>query len=386
MTVSAQRNRHVGNAEQGKKNRRFAQKKRMSHCPKFDSKEGLARLFYKSDTLVCYISKQHRRGLGNALEKLVPSSLVQALKKQKYHFVGRHSAVKGCKWLHESLVHDKPCYKQKFYGIKSHQCIQMTPSLFYCTQQCLFCWRAQSGDLQITWDEMKLPDWDSAEEIVEGSLNAQKAILSGYSGNSKTNWKKLAEASKPKHVAISLTGEPTLYEPLGELISAFRNKGFTTFLVSNGTRPSKLAELSQEPTQLYVSVCAPNKEVFRSVCRPQVPDAWAKLNETLGLLPSFRCPTVIRTTLVKRHNMKDADGYAELVEKARPTYVEVKAYMHIGFSNLRLGYESMPDHKEICDFAMRLAEKTGYNIIDESVESRVVLLSKREKPIRFGPS
>jgi len=310
---------------------------------------------------------------------------VQALKKQKYHLVGKHSAVKRCKWLHEALVHDRPCYKQKFYGIRSHQCIQMTPALFYCTQQCLFCWRAQSGDLQITWDEMKLPDWDSAEEIVQGSLKAQVAILSGYSGNPKTNEKKFREALRPRHVAISLTGEPTLYEPLGELIRTFRSKGFTTFLVSNGTMPSKLAELSEEPTQLYISVCAPTKEVFRSVCRPQIPDAWAKLNETLGFLPSFRCPTVIRMTLVKGHNMKFADGYAELVERANPTYIEAKAYMHIGFSNLRLSYERMPDHKEIRDFAMRLAEKTGYKIIDESVESRVVLLSKREKPIRIGP-
>ena len=310
---------------------------------------------------------------------------MQALKKQKYHLVGKHSAVKRCKWLHEALVHDRPCYKQKFYGIRSHQCIQMTPALFYCTQQCLFCWRAQSGDLQITWDEMKLPDWDSAEEIVQGSLKAQVAILSGYSGNPKTNEKKFREALRPRHVAISLTGEPTLYEPLGELIRTFRSKGFTTFLVSNGTMPSKLAELSEEPTQLYISVCAPTKEVFRSVCRPQIPDAWAKLNETLGFLPSFRCPTVIRMTLAKGHNMKFADGYAELVERANPTYIEAKAYMHIGFSNLRLSYERMPDHKEIRDFAMRLAEKTGYKIIDESVESRVVLLSKREKPIRIGP-
>ena len=319
------------------------------------------------------------------MENPIPRSLVQALRKQRYHLVGKHSAVKRCKWLHEALVHDRPCYKQKFYGIRSHQCIQMTPALFYCTQQCLFCWRAQSGDLQITWDEMKLPDWDSAEEIVQGSLKAQVAILSGYSGNPKTNEKKFREALRPRHVAISLTGEPTLYEPLGELIRTFRSKGFTTFLVSNGTMPSKLAELSEEPTQLYISVCAPTKEVFRSVCRPQIPDAWAKLNETLGFLPSFRCPTVIRMTLAKGHNMKFADGYAELVERANPTYIEAKAYMHISFSNLRLSYERMPDHKEIRDFAMRLAEKTGYKIIDESVESRVVLLSKREKPIRIGP-
>ena len=319
------------------------------------------------------------------MKNAIPPSLFQALKKHKYHLVGKHSAVKRCKWLYETLIHGRPCYKQKFYGIKTHQCIQMTPSLFYCTQQCLFCWRAQSGDLEIEWNEMELPNWDSAEEIAQESLKAQKAILSGYNGHPKTNWKKLTEALTPKHVAISLTGEPTLYEPLGELIHIFHQKGFTTFLVSNGTLPSKLAGLGEEPTQLYISVCAPNEEVFRRVCRPQVPNAWAKLNETLSFLPSFRCPTVIRMTLVKGHNMNFVDGYAELVEKANPTYIEAKAYMHVGFSTLRLNYKSMPKHGEVHDFGAGLADKTGYSIIDESVDSRVVLLSKREKPIRFEP-
>jgi tRNA wybutosine-synthesizing protein 1 len=215
-------------------------------------------------------------------------------------------------------------------------------------------------------------------------LEAQEAILSGYKGNPRTDWKKLREASTPKHVAISLTGEPTLYEPVGELIHAFHRKGFTTFLVTNGTNPVKLSELSEEPTQLYVSVCAPNEEVFSRVCRPQFRGAWAKLNETLGFLPSFRCPTVIRMTLVKGLNMENVDGYARLVRKADPTYIEAKAYMHIGFSNLRLSFERMPEHREVCDFALRLAERTGYKVLDESSDSRVVLLSKLEKPIRFG--
>jgi len=310
------------------------------------------------------------------LEHPIPPSLLQALKKHKYHLVGKHSAVKRCKWLYESIIHDRACYKQKFYGIKSHQCIQMSPSLFYCTQQCLFCWRAQSGDLQIKWGEMKLPNWDSPQEIVEGSLKAQAKILSGYGGNPKANWQKLTEALTPRHAAISLTGEPTLYGHIGELIRVFHNRGLTTYLVSNGTLPSKLAELSEEPTQLYISVCAPNEKVFKRVCRPQIPKAWVKLTETLTMLPSFRCPTVIRMTLVKGHNTEAIDEYAELVERADPTYIEAKAYMHVGFSSLRLDYRKMPQHKEIRDFAEGLAERTGYSIIDESVESRVVLLNK----------
>jgi len=324
--------------------------------------------------------------LTGTMENTISPSLLQALKKQKYQIVGKHSAVKKCKWLHEALVHNRPCYKQKFYGIKSHQCVQMTPALFYCTQQCLFCWRAQSGDLQVTWNEMQLPELDMPEEIVEGSLRAQDKILSGYMGNSKVDWRKLTEALRPRHVAISLTGEPTLYDPLGELIRTFHSKGFTTFLVSNGTLPAKLGALSQEPTQLYVSTCAPDEQVFKRVCRPQLPDAWANLQETLGLLPSFRCPTVLRMTMVREHNLKSAEGYAALVAKANPTYVEVKAYMHVGFSGLRLRFEDMPEHEEIRGFAERLAELTGYGVIDESVESRVVLLSAPKKALRFDDS
>jgi len=315
---------------------------------------------------------------------LVPDSLIEVLKKQRYHIVGRHSAVKRCKWLYEAIVHGRSCYKQKFYGIKSHQCIQMTPALFYCTQRCLFCWRAQSGDLQITWEETKLPTWDSPEEIVEGCIKAQLAILSGYKGNPKADPQKLREALRPRHAAISLTGEPTLYEPIGELIHAFHKRGFTTFLVSNGTMPSALAKLSHEPSQLYVSVCAPNKETYRKVCRPLIPDAWEKLNETLELLHSFKCPTVIRITAVRGLNMENIEEYAKLIEKANPTYVEPKAFMHVGFSRLRLGYEGMPSHKEIREFALKLAEATGYKVIDESEDSRVVLLSRLEKPLRFS--
>lgn len=318
------------------------------------------------------------------VENLVPSSLLQALKKQRYHFIGKHSAVKRCRWLYETLIHGRPCYKQKFYGIKTHQCIQMTPSLFYCTQKCLFCWRAQSGDLQIEWNEMKLPKWDSPEEIVDNSIKAQLAILSGYKGNLKTDQKKFMEALTPRHAAISLTGEPTLYEDIGGLIQTFHGRGFTTFLVSNGTMPSALAKLPKEPTQLYISVCAPDQETFKFVCRPQIPRAWERLNETLTLLAGFKCPTVIRITLVQGLNMKNIKAYAKLVEKANPTYIETKAYMHVGFSRLRLGYDAMPSHLQIRRFAEQLANETSYNILDESKDSRVVLLSILEKPIKFN--
>jgi len=323
--------------------------------------------------------------VAKVLQAYVSVELGRLLETQKYHLVGDHSAVKRCRWLYETLVHNRPCYKQQFYGIKSHQCVQMTPALHYCTMRCRFCWRIQSGDVAtLKWEETRVSEWNQPEEIVEACVRAQLKILTGYKGNPKTDKEKFREALRPKHAAISLAGEPTLYPHLGELIRSFHRRGFTTFLVSNGTVPEALTTLSDEPTQLYISLCAYDEHSFSKTCRPHIPKAWEKLNETLASLPSFRCPTVLRLTLMRHLNMGHPEEYARLIEKANPTYVEPKAYMHVGFSRLRLGFENMPTHQEIRDFALKLAEETGYNALNEALESRVVLLSKLEKPTKLN--
>lgn len=319
------------------------------------------------------------------LQTGVSTELTRLLKMQKYHLVGTHSAVKRCRWLHETLVNARFCYKQKFYGIKTHKCVQMTPAVHYCNMHCRFCWRAHSGDkTDLKWEEINVTKWDEPERIVEDCLTAQKKILTGYKGNPKTDKWKFREALKPGHVAISLTGEPTLYPRLGELIQIFHRKGFTTFLVSNGTIPEALGNLAVEPTQLYVSLCAYDQESFLKTCRPLLEGAWAKLDETLSLLPSFKCPTVLRLTLARHLNMSHPELYGKLIEKANPTYVEPKAYMHVGFSRLRLGFDNMPSHDEIQSFGAELAKETGYNVLDEAPDSRVVLLSRLQKAIRLA--
>lgn len=327
----------------------------------------------------------HAHGEKLLLQSGISSELMRLLKTQKYHLIGAHSSVKRCRWLHETLVNNRPCYKQKFYGIKTHQCIQMTPTIQYCTMRCRFCWRFQSGDIStIKWEEASASGWDAPEEIVEACVRDQLKILTGYKGNPKTSREKFREALKPKHAAISLSGEPTLYPRLGELLESFHKRGFTTFLVSNGTVPEALAKLKREPTQLYISLCAYDERSFLKTCRPHVSGAWKKLNETLELLPSFKCPTVIRLTLVRHLNLVHPEQYAHLIKKANPTYVEPKAYMHVGFSRLRLDFENMPGHEEIRYFADKLAKEIGYNVLNEAPESRVVLLSRLEQPLKLA--
>ena len=54
------------------------------------------------------------------------------LEKQQYAFIGEHSAIKICEWTKRSLKDQGVCYKEKFYGINSHRCCQMTPAVNFC--------------------------------------------------------------------------------------------------------------------------------------------------------------------------------------------------------------------------------------------------------------
>ena len=317
-----------------------------------------------------------------------PEELKSVYRRQGYHLVGEHSAVKTCHWARKSLSTGgrEHCYKQRFYGVPSHRCLQMTPSLGRCTQSCLFCWRATPENLGTTWDQSRFPaaEAEEPEAIVQGCLEAHRKAISGFGGNPEVPDEMLRQANQPLHAAISLEGEPTLYPRLGELIQAFHDHDFkSVFIVTNGLDPQALSKLSPEPTQLYVSVCAPDEETYRRTCRPLIPEGWSRLNESLELLRSFSCPTVLRHTLVPKLNMHNPGGYAKLAEASNATYVEPKAAMSVGYARKRFGYNEMAWHKDIRAFAEELSAESGYTIIDEQPLSLIVLLSRLDKAIQL---
>jgi tRNA wybutosine-synthesizing protein 1 len=261
----------------------------------------------------------------------------------------------------------------------------MTPSLGHCTQSCVFCWRTTPEILGVGWDQTKpIKGGEEPDEIVEGAIAAHRKLIYGWGGNPNVTKQYLEEALDPVHAAISLEGEPTLYNRLGDLVSSFRSHGFRSiFIVTNGTNPEVLRSLGTEPSQLYVSLCAPDNKTYEKTCRPMVPWAWEKVMETLDLLKSFSCPTVIRQTLVPKLNMLNIKGYAKLAMRAEPTYIEPKGAMSVGFARKRFAYEEMASHEDIRAFGAKLSEETGYKVIDEQYESNIVLLSHLEKPINL---
>ena len=297
----------------------------------------------------------------------MPSAPCEALRKQGYQFFSKTSsaALKPCLWCKRALAGGEMCYKHQFYGIDSHRCVQMTPTL-RCNQRCLFCWRSFEHEVP---GEVECPP----ETILAGIHRYQKKALAGYNAilDNTVTGERWQEALDPKHVAISLSGEPTLYSRLPELIGLFSSKGYTTFLVSNGTNPEMLRRC--RPFQTYVSLDAPDAETYTAVCRP-IGDSWDRVRESLSLLGS--CRSAIRVTLVRGLNDFAPEKYAAMLQDSGATFAEIKGYMYLGYSRNRLARENMPDHQHVRAFAERIAAACDYRFRDENNLRRVVCLER----------
>jgi len=313
----------------------------------------------------------------------MPTQLREKLEHQGYDILGERGAFKACQWQRKSLLFGDVCYKQRFYGIESHRCIQITPLVDKCTQRCGFCWRVTPSDVSIDWNQTDVSEDDvlPPRNLLDAALMANQRALGGYNpeAGARVPEEKYREARDPKHVAISLSGEPTLYPMIGSLIDEIRHRKMTSFLVTNGTRPEVLREMSL-PTQLYVTLAAPDEQTHRFLCRPAYPHSWDLINETQELLRSLNCRRVNRLTMVSGCNMHSPRAYGDMILKGEPDFVEVKGYMPLGSSRGRLGLQNVPSHRDIRAFAEKISAITGYIPLDEQVESRVVLLSREKHP------
>jgi len=310
------------------------------------------------------------------------------VRKETYEPVGRHSAVQLCNWTKKSLKDEGVCFKEKFYGIKSHLCCQMTCSIL-CNNRCIHCWR----DISNAQNKM-VENPDEPKDIIDGAILAQQKLLTGFKIDpdsdkpqlSKANQEKLKEAQTPNQFALSLTGEPTLYPKMGELITEIRSRGGTSFLVTNGLQPEviqKLIDTNTLPTRLYVSVNTSNKEAYDKFHRSLKENAWEKMNETLELFKKIDKPRtcVFRMNLVRDLNMDDQyiPEFAEMIKNSQPDFIEVKGYMSVGFARERMGYDKMPTHDEMLEFIAKLEkelEGTGYKLQNEHEASRAYVLAK----------
>jgi len=299
--------------------------------------------------------------------------------EKKHYKVFNHNGVQICEWTKKSLRGADICYKEKFYGVNCHRCMQFSPTVAHCNMNCVFCWRP--NEFMYTQFSEKI---DEPEQIISILVEQRKQLLSGFGGNENVNKEKFEEALKPDHFAISLAGEPTLYPKIINLIEYLTKIARTVFLVTNGTRPEVLEKIKPKSNfQLYISLNAPNKEKFFEICRPAKKEEWENFNKSLEVMRDFKGRKVIRLTLIKNLNLdeKFIDNYLKLIEKASPDFLEVKAFMSLGYAKKRLGNSYMPSFEEIKKFAEKIGKKSDYIIEDEKRSSRIVLLKNKNSEI-----
>lgn len=321
----------------------------------------------------------------SALPKaMVPttSPTYTALTKQGYTIVGTHSGVKICRWTKSALRGRGSCYKNSFYGIASHLCMETTPSLS-CSNKCVFCWRHGTNPVSTTWR------WqvDDPETIFEGAKAGHYKKIKMMRGVPGVRAQRFEEAMRIRHCALSLVGEPIFYPRINEFLSLLHNEHISSFLVCNAQHPAQLATLNRV-TQLYVSIDASNKDSLRKIDRPLHRDFWERFQSCLAILREKRFVqrTVFRLTLVKGFNVEDeVSGYADLVASGLPCFVEVKGVTYCGTTSAAgagLTMANVPFYSEVVDFVKALdaeLEKRGldYGIAAEHAHSCCILIASK---------
>ena len=168
------------------------------------------------------------------LDSIFQMKIEDVYRKQGYRLLGkhRHSAVKICRWTKESLRASRVCYKEKWYPpVQSHRCMEMTPYIG-CNCHCLYCWRLNSEDNPRTYREgvnLAREEYDEPREIIEAAITERKLLLSGWKGHPTIDMQKYEESLTPTMMTMSLTGEPTLYPQISELILEAKRKNMIIF-------------------------------------------------------------------------------------------------------------------------------------------------------------
>ena len=146
----------------------------------------------------------------------------------------------------------------------------------------------------------------------------------------------------------------------------------------------KMADEDALPTQLYLSTNAADSESFIKINRPKYKDSWERWNKTLGMLKDLDTRTVLRLTIIRDHNNDQAsiNEFTKMIDRSQVHFVEIKSYMHIGYSTNRLERDHMLEAGEIRDISRRMVEKSNsFGVMDESEISRIIVLENQKRGI-----
>jgi tRNA wybutosine-synthesizing protein 1 len=289
------------------------------------------------------------------------------MSKAKTRRIGTHAMISLCPWTAQSISCNRPCYKEQFYGIPSHRCIQMTPWSVNCNHNCIHCWRLPDRKL-------KVEDILSAEELVKMTIQQQRQLIAGFAGNALSDKKKAYESREPLNVAMSLTGEAWMYPYIDELIKLFQERGLSTTLVTAGGINNKILTLSNMPSMLYLSAIGYDQTSYEELNRP-ICGNWEKHIEFCQEFGHLKTNRVLRLTIMRNINdhKRACDGFAEIVKYTKPHYIEVRSLAPVARA-AKLGRDKVLKLYEILNFCESLSQLTSYYVYQKNENSNVVLL------------
>ncbi|MFX1352502.1 MAG: radical SAM protein [Promethearchaeota archaeon] len=115
------------------------------------------------------------------IDNKITNDFIETYTKTTYRIIGKnkHTAIKPCHWLEQRLMtgrENRNCYKGIF-GVKSHRCLQNTPSLPFCNHQCVFCWRdIEMGNLGSEF----IVEPDEPKELIDEMIRHQQDIIKNH--------------------------------------------------------------------------------------------------------------------------------------------------------------------------------------------------------------
>lgn len=313
---------------------------------------------------------------------MLSTTHVKTLQKQGYKIIGSHSGVKLCRWTKSMLRGRGGCYKHTFYGIASHLCMEMTPSMA-CANKCVFCWRHHKNPVTREWR------WEQDEPhfIIDQAVAKHRQMIKSCKGIPGVVPERYEEAFQPRHCALSLVGEPIIYPEINAFLRYMHEQRISSFMVTNAQFPAEISSLVPV-TQLYVSIDAGNEEDLRKIDRPLFVDFWQRFLDSIAALSAKGQRTVFRLTLVKDYNMDSVREYAELVRVGKPDFIEVKGVTFAGGGKKNmLTMENVPWHEEVVAFCKALALECNalggdvgtYELASEHEHSCCVLIANKDK-------
>ncbi|XP_069891708.1 S-adenosyl-L-methionine-dependent tRNA 4-demethylwyosine synthase TYW1-like isoform X5 [Dipodomys merriami] len=305
---------------------------------------------------------------------MITPALRDALTKQGYQLIGSHSGVKLCRWTKAMLRGRGGCYKHTFYGIESHRCMELTPSLA-CANKCVFCWRHHTNPVGTEW-RWKM---DQPEMILKEAIESHQRMIRQFKGVPGVQAERFQEGLEVRHCALSLVGEPIMYPEINAFLELLHQCKISSFLVTNAQFPKEIRNL-KPVTQLYVSVDASTKDSLRKIDRPLFKDFWQRFLDSLKALAAKEQRTVYRLTLVKSWNVDELQAYARLVSLGNPDFIEVKGVTYCGESSASsLTMANVPWHEEVVRFVQELVELIpDYELACEHEHSNCLLIAHRK--------